>query len=986
MKLKTARKNTSPTISISKLALSVGSILLSSLTTAHAQTVNNQVNNSDDLEIIQIEGIRGGVVAGLKVKRDSDVIVDAVSAEDIGKFPDANLAEALQRIPEVSIDRDSGEGRFVTIRGLGPEFNAVLLNGRHVASTEPTRAFSFDTIAAELVSELNVYKTQNPSLSEGGLGGTVNALTARPLSHNGLNIRGSIQAGYEEHADTYRPQGSFLVSNTFMDGKVGALFAASYQSRQNRVYQTNSSGIRTEGAFLSSYRSSYAYVAYTNLDYDAAYRPIEISRNVKDEKRDRIGLSGVLQFRPNSNLDITLDYIYSKFEVESTTHQVSNWIGAVYAPASYANEDFGIPNEGETLQDVSQTMVDENGVFTRISNGYGWGTGQAYNRLDNFRNTTTQMLGANVAYQLNDDMKMVIDAAWSKAKDENPGLNTRRSLEIIDNESIVIDLSQDVPFITETPAIFLATSENIDRLRIRRQTNEGNDVEAENIDFKVDFEINSFDAFTVKTGFAYESAKKASNTYETPDDVQTLFHRSTTTGFAFPAGTFEQISDGILNVDSTKLGQPSSSNNDIFLINLDDFNNLINDPATAQMVLDQYGNDPRLGAATQRRYQAFLDNGGFSAALTGDSFNIKEQVMSFYVEGAYDFEIGNFPAQLTAGVRYTKTELDATGYSRVLQNFFEVPCDFNQEQTCLEPQYAEVNGPDGLTLQKLSNSYSNLLPSANLKLDLTDDVVLRFAASQSMTRPFLEDLAPRFIPGAMNADLRVAQSNNSDLTPYKSFNLDTSLEWYFDEGSMASVAAYRKTINDYIVRRTIDNVVIDSIENAQYNTFQVTMPANADEIEVSGVSFNLTQTFDNGLGYQFNHTFVDTDTKFDGTSYDETKPALPGLGDTTNLVVFYENGPFGARIAYNKRQTFLANAQYASGYVFGEKFEEPVFAADYDQIDARVSYALIDGVTVFVEGVNLTGSTLRRHGRFENLFVDYSDFGRRYVLGLTGKW
>lgn len=971
-------------IGFSKLAIAISIAIVSNIPQVYSQEQKENVDEA--IEVIDIKGIRRSVIAGLDVKRYSDVIVDAVSSEDIGKFPDANLAEALQRIPEVSIDRDSGEGRFITIRGLGPEFNSVLLNGRHIASTEPNRSFSFDTIAAELVSELNVYKTQNSSLSEGALGGTVNAITARPLSYNGLKVRGSLKAGYEEHADSTKPQGSFLVSNTFLDDTVGVLFAMSYQARDNRVYQTNTSGIRTEGAFVSSYQSAYAYVAYTNLEYDALYRPVELNRNVKDEKRERLGLSGVLQFRPSDKLDITLDFIYSKFNVQATTNQVSNYLFSVYGPSSYAGEQFGIPTEGETLRDFSQTAIDENGVFTRISHGYGWGTGQAYNRVDDFRDTVTKMIGANVEYKLSENIGMVVDAAWSEATDDNPGRNTRRSMEIIENESVVYDLAGEVPFITETPDIFLANSNNIDRLNIRRQFNDGNDVEAKNIDIKVDFDIHSIPGILIRTGFAYESSEKSSSTYETPENVQTFYQRATGNGTPFPDGVFETVTNGVLSVDSQDLGQPSSSNNDIFTINLESFDNLLNDPSFAQGVADQYGSDSRRGPGTLASYQAFLENDGFTARLTGDAFNIKEEVTSLYFEGAYDFELGSMLAQLTAGIRYTNTDLDAQGFSRVLLDFNEVPCDFNPLQICLNPVYADPDGPDGLTRQVVSNSYDNLLPSANLKIEVTDDVILRLAASKSMTRPFLQDMAPRFIPGALNGDVRVAQSNNGQLTPYKSLNLDVSLEWYFAEGSMFSVAAYNKEIDDYIVRRTLNDVVVDTIQNENYNTFQITLPSNAETIEISGLSFNLTQTFDNGFGYQANHTFVDTDTEFDGTSFDDTKPALPGLGDTTNLVLFYETGRLGTRIAYNKRQTFLANAQYASGFVYGEKFEEPVFAADYHQIDARVSYAFLDNMTVFVEGVNLTGETLRRHGRFENIFVDYSNFGRRYVLGVSGRW
>ena len=150
---------------------------------------------------------------------------------------------------------------------------------------------------------------------------------------------------------------------------------------------------------------------------------------------------------------------------------------------------------------------------------------------------------------------------------------------------------------------------------------------------------------------------------------------------------------------------------------------------------------------------------------------------------------------------------------------------------------------------------------------------------------------------------------------------------------------------------------------------------------MSGCDENVTST--HGAGFNDNQN---TDTDFDPVTFDHTKAALPGLGDSMNLVGFYEKGPFAARIAYNKRKNFLRNTQFSSGKAFGDEFEEPVFSDDYDQVDARVSYEILDGTTIFLEGVNLTESTLNQHGRYDNIFISYENFGRRFVAGISAKF
>lgn len=957
----------------SALALSITPPLLAQDAEAEAEAESGVV------EEVVVTGIRKSVFEGLDIKRTSGVIVDAISAEDMGQFPDINLAEALQRVPEVAIDRSGGEGRFVTIRGLGPEFNSVLLNGRRLATNDRGREFSFDTIATEMVKTLKVYKTQSAVIREGALGGTVDIVTARPMDYDGLTMQGSVDALYDDNADSWDPQVSFQISNTFADGKFGALLSVSRQNRATRTYLTNTGGIRTEDQFFVS---AYAY-AYTNGSLGRAYRPIELNRSVIDENRERTGLYGALQFRPNDQLEINVDYLYSAFDVETTVQSVSNWFWAVDPPASMADDPALnlAPWEADRIRSNSQTMVDGNGVFTRMSHGglYGnSGNSQAYNRQDDFRDTETQMLGFNLDYRFNDRNALSIDAAWSEALTDNPGLNQRRSTEILGQPESIINLEGPVPWIESSPDTLLADPANIPLLRVRRQHNSGNDVDAENYEFGARYDFQFNDAVMFRLGGLYESASKTDDDYLTPDDVQTLYHRG---NFFLPTDRADELLGGILQVNSTDFGQPAAANNNIFIINSAAFNAFINDQATADAVLAQNSGD----AATQRRYDAFVANGGFGAVLTGNAWEVEEKVTSLYLDVDWDFQMGSVFSTLTAGIRYANTDLDAIGFSQIVTDLIEYPCDNNPNQTCLEPVYAPSDGPDGLTTQKLSNSYSDWLPSLNLKMDLREDLVMRLAASQSLTRPILEDMAPRFRAGAMTPTIRTAQSNNAELTPYTSNNLDASLEWYYKPASVLAGSMFWKDVDDFIVTNVVDDVVVDTISNPEYQTFTVQMPANAESAKIWGWSINWTHYFESGFGIQANYTDIETDREFDGTVFNQSQVVIPGLSDVFNLVGFYENGPFTARIAYNWRDEFLISSQFASGYVWGEAFNEAQFAAEYEQVDARISYAW-KGLTFSLEGINLTDSEYSEHGRFDNLFISHQKFGTRYILGVSGKF
>ena len=196
----------------------VASAVLAVLTTvAAAPSIAETASTAKEVEIIEVRGIRGALSRAMDTKREASGVVDSVSAEDIGKFPDTNLAESLQRISGVSIDRSGGEGQKITVRGFGPQFNTVLVNGRQQATESAGRDFSFDTIAAEMVKTLDVHKTSTATMQSGGIGSTINIETAKPFAIGGFKLAGSLKGIYDGNSEETTPQASLLISDTFND-------------------------------------------------------------------------------------------------------------------------------------------------------------------------------------------------------------------------------------------------------------------------------------------------------------------------------------------------------------------------------------------------------------------------------------------------------------------------------------------------------------------------------------------------------------------------------------------------------------------------------------------------------------------------------------------------------------------------------------------------------------------------------------------------
>jgi iron complex outermembrane recepter protein len=328
-------------------------------------------------EDIVVTGIRASIASSAAQKRDAVGILDAISSEDLGKFPDANVAESLQRIPGVAIDRTNGEGAQVSVRGLGPAFNTVLFNGRSFASDNYNRAFSFDLIPAELISGAQVYKTAQAPLQGGGIGATINVQTPRPLALNGFKVIATGKALYEKNSDKFTPQGFGLISNTFADGKIGLLASVSYQRRIAQI-----ASVSNDGYLPNSSVGPNSNPIATNV-----YAPRNFNVNQARDDRTRLGATVVAQYQPTDELTFTLDGLYNKFKSDSKTRALGAW----FEPTSYT---------AATIDDNrTVTSLTTNGNADFISSGA-------------LRETTTWEGGFNAEWNPANNFKMVIDASY----------------------------------------------------------------------------------------------------------------------------------------------------------------------------------------------------------------------------------------------------------------------------------------------------------------------------------------------------------------------------------------------------------------------------------------------------------------------------------------------------------------------------------------------------------------------------------------------
>ena len=943
-----APANFERTASVAPLQLSAAAVAAETTVSDAAPAAPASTAAAPDagLQEIVVTGLRHSLINAETIKRDSLGIVDAIAPQDIGKLPDANLAESLQRITGVSIDRSGGEGEFVTVRGFGPEFNTVLLNGRQLATpTDPSqgsgRAFSFDTLASELVSGVEVYKSSTARLQSGGVGSTINVKTARPFDYAGFKFASSADLNYDENAKKSEPDFSFLASDRFLDGNLGILASGSYQRRKDRINQLATDGWIVNGGTPTSQINGGAGVAITPSNPQGnLFVPQDFGPNVNFEDRKRVGGTLVLQYQANDALVLTADTLYSRFTDQSDDRSYGTW----FTPSNLNNV---VTDANGTAIDMTQTV------------------GQAIDFHDKQYGKQTDLVasGLNADWKASDRVTLDVDGSFSRAREfPNGGDESELALLGIPPNQLAAFHSDGniAPYVTTlvdptsgpNAGVVGGTNQLYQHVMLLR----GYGVDDKVYQFRTDLDIKGDDP---KQGLA---DFKIGGYFSRDQKDTALYSNDGLAGCQVCGYTIvapPNIPIGVFNAGSNFMSGVSGGNR------------------TPSEWLTFSG--PALFNAITAQQQALNPAFTFAPPLRNDTV-VTERVFGGYLESVFAGSLLDRPITAVVGVRVESTRSTVDGLSTPFIDLHKLLTD--------QTQYGVDTG--GNATVSSTNTYADVLPNLSIKYDLMDDLIARFAASQTMTRPTLEEMSPVTTLVTLRPGNFAASSGNANLSPFRSNNLDLSLEYYYGQADYASVGWFYKTVSNFIVLNQTTGTVKNSVGGPLLDPatglpaqFTITAPVNGPTAVVNGVEAALQHSFwDTGFGVQINGTYAHSDKTLNPADL-TNKFALTGLSNSANAVVFYDKHGLEVRTALNWRDHFL---QYLSPPPLNGAGQAVTQVRSRYQMDFSTIYHINDNFGVFVEGENLTNQYLLKYAYYQNQFLSAEDSGRRWKVGFRASF
>jgi len=953
------------------LALSATVISILAAAQARAQTAPEGASASagaaPDLQEVVVVGIRKSLEASQDLKRNSDFAVDAITAEDVGKFPSANVAEALQQIPGIAVSTTGGEGQTITVRGLGPDFNTVLWNGRRLATDANSRAFNFDTIPSDLLGGTSVYKTTDVSLQSGGIGSTIDLRTLKPLDMPGLHAVLSGRALYDKEASKTTPQFFALLSDTFADERVGVLLSGSYQRRRDIDQYTTTAQWNP----LTVDATNQSIFADQHGNGPGTYWfPSKLTNDYIPETRTRKSLDASVQVKVTDDLTLSADGLYSSFDVVSDGIEKA-WFG---------NLSTIVPGS---------TVTDANNAITK----YSFVNGPEFIKLNFDRANTTRALGGTLKWTPGNRFATSLDLSTSNSANNDGGhdqyfvIHGPDTILTYDNtRGYDTPIGIDGPIQGYDPTIFPAGSaqlaaappvgstwsrNSLNGYRTWWTTREGaqttDKVYEARWDNLVHLDMGWLDK--LRGGVAYSHQTKDLITINA-DDVG--WGNYGAMGIPVPADLLQvaNIPHFLNSANTPSLNQFVNLNGNAYI------NYLLSNPALA--LRDQLNGLPAgTSAAT------ILPRGYSAIYQPGSSYSVAERVWAVYSDLTLKGHIAQFPLTVVGGLRYEWTDEHATSMQQRLLDIQNAPGSGGT-------QYVSVLDPT-LSAVTQSSRYHDFLPSVNAKLQLPDGLIARAAISKSLTRPDPALLNPVVnYPSTLRPSGLVATGGNGNLSPYTAWNYDVSMEWYYAKASYLSAAYFYKKIDGLIVSSIVRTAVpiansehiSDPNINGNTATFDIQQYVNLGSTNVSGVEVAWQNAFTylpwllKYTGVTASLTFPRTDATFNNASF-TNNGAFPGLSNSYFATAFYDDGRWQARVSWTHRN------EYYNGLLTAT---EPSYVLGSSRWDARISYDVTSNVQLFADGFNLSNAPVRTVGRYSSEFVKYEENGARYDLGVRVKF
>jgi TonB-dependent receptor len=1000
---------------------------------AVAQTTASTDKAAPTDEIV-VTGIRASLDRAIDIKRNSAGVVDAISAEDIGKFPDTNLAESLQRITGVSISRVNGEGSQVSVRGFSGGFNLVTLNGRQLpASSVDTsgggdfnrgtgRSFDFQNLASEGVSTLEVYKTGRASIPSGGIGAAINVVTRRPLDARESGFSGSLgaKALYDVSVTKGKgrkvlPELSGLLTWKDADDRFGVSVFGSYQLRDSTSAQSNPNyfNVVTNAAFFNT-AGPYINAATTITNRPTTpyvLVPNDSRYQFSENKRERINGQAVMQFRPTDTLTFTADALFAQNTLEEQRSEQTNWFNRPFRQVTF-----------DTNPLIATTTILQENINGVKDEGFE----------QQFRATKTQLqsYGLNAKWELASNFTLNLDG-YHSVSNTTPNAPNGTSSTLVALGAPVIAAHQ-VDYTSGFP----------------QQTQTINDALRGNANGVLDLgDLGTQIARTITSAQRQRiNGGRADMTWDLGGGSKFDFGGSYTDALmtSTRTQTQQQLGDWGIN-DPGIVARLASNVVQTFCLTckFDKFRT----GATGSSLIAFRGNAVDLNNIFSRFYAANPIN-----QTANDFDQVSEKIWSIYGQITWKGEIANRPANLVFGARYEQTKTR----SRALQVIptaiaWEADNDFG------------VRFPTGAAAtpaEVLQNgSYTNLLPSVDFNIEVMDNVIARASASRTLARPDYGNLFASTSVGAPNRPTilggqATGNSGNAGLLPLVSDNFDLSVEWYYKPSSFVSVGFFDKRVRNFVgsgvfnqtlfglrdpsaggtgtrtgvaaaqltalnadqsdvnlftyaalLQQNNGNVAaasaafqanrsptgalnqafvdatlqaVDIFANATdplFN-FAVSQPINNREGHIYGFELAGQHFFGNsGIGVAASYTKVSGDVNVDvAASPDVNVFALTGLGDSANASLIYDKGGLSARVSYNWRAKFLSAINQGAN-------RNPIFTAAFGTLDFNISWNVTENIAVSLEGVNMLSEPLRQYGRDEKDLVFAQELKPRLLLG-----
>ncbi|WP_420143105.1 TonB-dependent receptor [Sphingobium sp.] len=926
-----------------------------------------QAQGDGEVADIVVTGFRQSLDAAINLKRQAVGSVDAIVAEDIAKFPDQNLAESLQRIPGISIQRDGGEGRAITVRGLGAQFTRVRVNGMETIATSSDgaganrdRSFDFNVFASELFSSIVVHKTAEASLDEGSLGAVVDLNTGNPLAGKaGFTFVGSASASYNDLAKTTGPRGAGLVSWKSEDGQFGVALSAAYSRLKTvetgnntvRWAQAQFDSVNGEACFtrpgatataprVASPNSGGTYIPGRSAACDAvslAFHPRIPRYGQVNHDRERLGITGSVQWAPSDATKISIDGLYSRYKAT----REERW-GEV------------LMRSNERAMDVSNYTIDSNNNLIKATFNDAWVRTEHFYREQDVK---FYQLGATWDQDVTDKFRFTLLGGFSKSDADVPVEST-----IMFDDKDAAGYSYDYTNSRSPLLTFGTDPTNPANFQLSEIRDAPNYVVNKFRTAQLRTEWDVTDGFTVKVGTMYRRYDFSTGAFNrstvvcptkstaAPDVVlgtitcspSSVFGASAVYGFPVTSQLAELFTLG-------KAGQPAGNSNQWLVPNLDattDYTKLYDRNAVPDLT--------SLRTVREETYGGYLQ---FDAK--GDIFGL-------------DYA-------LNAGMRYVKTDQGSTGYNSGI-------------------------------LVGIKRSYEDWLPAVNLALFPTSNFIIRGAVADVITRPSLGNLSPGGSVDGFNYRITFG---NPQLQPFRATSYDLAFEWYFARSAIFSVALFAKDVSGFPVTRTVVGTYASTglpvsliapsapaASNPEGQLWTINTSVNGGNANLKGMEVSLQSPFSflpgilSRFGGIINVTLVKSNADYKltppSTGFTGTGGiAIPATQDYTstlfglskraiNGTLYYEDERFSARGSVSYRSGFV-DAGSATGNLF-EGYNSTI------NVDASMRYKVTDWLEVSLEGINLTDEYRDRYVDVgANRAYENNHFGRTILAGARFK-